>query len=119
VTRAEFEQIVCNRCGACCEVVWQPAPLAMAVLIGRNAVPGEMLAWWSDLEPSAPGGGTRSGALQKYRCLRFVRQADGAGFCSRYDERPQACRTFPDGEPVHAVGFEACSWNVDVVDDGP
>src|SRR5262245_22034930 len=51
VTPEEFAQITCNRCGACCEVVWQPTPLAMATILGRNVVPGDLLSWWSDLEP--------------------------------------------------------------------
>ena len=124
VTRQEFDQIVCNRCGACCEVVWQPSPMAMALLIGRNVVAGDMLSWWSDLEPT-PGSGrdspVRSGQLQKYRCLRFVRDLEGRGVCTQYDSRPVACATFPNGSPVHAKGFEACSWNVTVIgeDDFP
>jgi len=120
VTRAEFEQIECNRCGACCEVVWQPSPLAMAILQGRNVVPGEILSWWSDLHPieaAEATNDTRSGRLQKYRCLRFVRDSDGTGFCTQYESRPVPCRTFPNGSPVHAAGFEACSWNVTIKDD--
>jgi Fe-S-cluster containining protein len=120
VTREEFDQIVCNRCGACCEVVWQPSPLGMAILLGRNAVPGDMLSWWSDLEPLQALGSdpdNKSGHLQKYRCLRFTRDEDGVGVCSQYDSRPVACATFPNGIPVHAKGFEACSWNVRVLDE--
>ena len=120
VTREEFERIECNRCGACCEVVWQPSPMAMAVLLGRNVVPGDMLAWWSDLQPieaTGPNTDDRSGRLQKYRCLRFARDVDGIGTCTQYEARPVACRTFPDGAPVHAPGFEACSWNVTIADE--
>jgi len=120
VTRAEFEQIECNRCGACCEVVWQPSPLSMAMLLGRNVVPGEILSWWSDLQPIEISEGTfddRSGRLQKYRCLRFSRERDGTGFCTQYASRPFPCRTFPDGHPVHADGFEACSWNVTIKEE--
>jgi Fe-S-cluster containining protein len=119
VTRSEFDEITCNRCGACCEVVWQPAPLAMAVLLGRNVVPGDMLSWWSDLEPAAPTArdNGRSGKVQRYRCLRFQRLEDGTGFCTRYESRPVACSTFPNGMPVHAAGFDACSWNVTIVDE--
>ena len=120
VSRAEFEKIECNRCGACCEVVWQPSPLSMAMLLGRNVVPGDILSWWSDLQPiemTEATGGDRSGRLQKYRCLRFSREEGGAGFCTQYASRPVACRTFPDGHPVHAAGFEACSWNVTIKDD--
>jgi len=119
VTRAEFDRIECNRCGACCEVVWQPSPLSMAILLGRNVVPGEILSWWSDLEPietSRNTGDDRSGRLQKYRCLRFSREGDGTGFCTQYESRPVPCRMFPDGHPVHAAGFEACSWNVTIMD---
>jgi Fe-S-cluster containining protein len=119
VTRAEFDEIACNRCGACCEVVWQPSPLRMAVLLGRNVIPGDVLSWWSDLEPSEASSSAlnRSGSLQKYRCIRFVREPDGLGRCTQYDTRPAACRTFPNGEPVHASGFEACSWNVTIIDE--
>ena len=119
VTREEFDHIACNRCGACCEVVWQPSPLAMAVLIGRNAVPGDVLSWWSDLEPSeavSPGSRGKTASLQRFRCLRFVRDEDGLGVCTQYESRPVACATFPNGMPVHAEGFEACSWNVSVLD---
>ena len=120
VTRAEFQHIECNRCGACCEVVWQPAPLFMAILLGRNVVPGEILSWWSDLQPieaTASNADDRSGRLQRYRCLRFAREGDGTGVCTQYESRPVPCRTFPDGSPVHAVGFEACSWNVTIRDE--
>lgn len=118
VTRAEFEQIACNRCGACCEVVWQPSPLAMAVLLGRNVVVGDVLGWWSDLEPISSLGasaGGRNGRLQKYRCLRFARDENGLGVCTQYESRPMPCATFPDCAPVHAEGFEACSWNVSII----
>jgi len=118
VTREEFERIACNRCGACCEVVWQPSPMGMAILLGRNVIAGDMLAWWSDLEPAEPTASSaddRSGRLQKYRCLRFERDADGVGVCTQYESRPVACRTFPNGSPVHARGFEACSWNVTII----
>ena len=121
VSRAEFERIECNRCGACCEVVWQPSPLSMAILIARNVVPGDILSWWSDLQPVeavGPNAENRSGRLQKYRCLRFDRDSEGNGFCSQYSARPVPCRTFPNGAPVHAVGFEACSWNVSIEGDG-
>ena len=119
VTRKEFEQITCNRCGACCEVVWQPSPLNMAILLGRNAVPGDYMSWWSDLEPvlTSEANDDQSGGLQRYRCLRFERDANGVGFCTQYASRPTACASFPDGQPVHGKGFEACSWNVSIVEE--
>lgn len=92
----------------------------MALLAGRNAVLGEMLDWWSDLEPieaSVYAPAVRNGNLQKYRCLRFTRGSDGDGFCSQYESRPVPCATFPNGAPVHAAGFEACSWNVTIIED--
>jgi Fe-S-cluster containining protein len=91
----------------------------MAVLIGRNAVPADVLSWWSDLEPLDPAAGLARNirTLQKYRCLRFVRDEEGVGVCTQYESRPVACATFPNGMPVHAEGFEACSWNVEIRDE--
>jgi hypothetical protein len=114
VSREEFEKITCNRCGACCEVLWQPSPLDMAMLIGRNLIPAKVLAWWSDLEPVGTTDLNSAWTnAQQYRCLRFVRDAEGQGVCTQYDARPPLCANFPYGRPVRT--FEDCSWNVTIV----
>ena len=36
VTRGEFEQIECNRCGACCTKLWLPSPLKLAQFLSAR-----------------------------------------------------------------------------------
>ena len=133
VTQAEFEQIECNRCGACCEKLWLPGPLELAGFLGaRSSVPDapaewalendRFIAWLSALEPTGKvkaryEAGDRE--THQYRCTRFERLEDGSGFCTAYDDRPSACRGFPYGRPVSGADFEACSYNVEIVGEGP
>jgi Fe-S-cluster containining protein len=132
VTQAEFDQIECNRCGACCEKLWSPGPLKLAEFLGARATvtdPGadwllendRFIAWLSALVPTGKvkhGYDADDTETHQYRCTRFVRLEDGAGFCTAYDDRPSACRGFPYDRPVHAPEFEACSYNVEIVGAG-
>src|ERR1700724_2737468 len=63
VTRAEFDQIACNNCGACCETLWLPGPLKLAEYLGVGASSStpsagwrleneRFIAWLSALEPT-------------------------------------------------------------------
>ncbi|MEX2430774.1 MAG: YkgJ family cysteine cluster protein [Dehalococcoidia bacterium] len=127
VTWAEFEQIPCNRCGACCEKLWLPSPAKLAELanapIPEPSPPPEWLeekrrfaAWVAALEPTGQVHEAASdGYSHQYRCSRFIREADGAGFCTAYEDRPSACRGFPYGKPVRGEDFGDCSYNVDIV----
>ena len=132
VTPAEFEQIACNNCGACCETLWLPGPLKLAeFLTAAGAAPkaspawrlenDRFIAWLSALEPTGktlePMQALDEGFTQQYCCSRFHRREDGSGFCAAYENRPDACRGFPYGKPVTAEGFEACSWNVEIVEE--
>jgi Fe-S-cluster containining protein len=132
VTPAEFEQIACNNCGACCETLWLPGPIELAgYLSAGESAPAaspawrleneRFIAWLSALEPTGkvlePSQTLDEGFTHQYCCSRFKRRDDGSGFCSAYEDRPAACRGFPYGKPVTAAGFEACSWNVEIVED--
>jgi len=132
VTRTEFEQIDCNNCGACCETLWLPGPVKLAeFLTAAGATPeaspawrlenDRFIAWLSALEPTGkilePSQARDEGFTHQYCCSRFQRREDGSGFCSAYEDRPDACRGFPYGKPVTAEGFEACSWNVEIVEE--
>jgi Fe-S-cluster containining protein len=133
VTREEFEQIECNRCGACCEKLWLPSPLRLAEFLSAaesviNPSPEwqleneRFIAWLSALEPTGKvkrWASEEDEATHQYCCTRFERDASGAGFCTAYEDRPQACRNFPNGEPVWAEGFEECSYNVEIVGSSP
>ena len=55
------------------------------------------------------------GYTHQYRCSRFTRMENGEGFCTAYDDRPNACRGFPYGKPVSGDDFQDCSYNVDIV----
>ena len=132
VTQAEFDQLACNNCGACCEILWLPGPLEMAQFLSagesaRDATPEwrleneRFIRWLSALEPTGrvmdAAEASDEGYTHQYRCSRFKRREDGSGYCSAYEDRPSACRGFPYGQPVRAEGFEACSWNVEIVED--
>src|SRR4051812_37030264 len=111
VTRGEFDNLECNRCGACCERILLPSPLKFVEALARQSLvdraPAEwqlenqrFVAWLSDLEPTGPVFGTDAGTVHEYRCVRFVRLPDGTGFCTAHDKRPNLCREFPYGRPV-------------------
>ena len=130
VTQAEFDQIPCNRCGACCERLWLPNPQKLAT--HAQAPPamanpsGEWLeenrrfiAWVAALVPTGRVNETaEDGYTHQYRCSRFTRVEDGSGFCTAYEDRPNACRDFPYGKPVRGEDFEACSYNVEILGQG-
>ena len=132
VTRAEFDRIECNRCGACCTKLWLPSPEELAEFITLRdkikdpspewlAENDRMILWIEKLEPT--GVVARSpnpdGSTHQYRCSRFVHDENGVGYCNEYELRPAACRGFPYGKPVHAPDFEECSWTVDIIEDNP
>ena len=133
VTREEFDQITCNRCGACCETLWLPSPLKLVEFLGASSLMKDptpewieendrFIRWLSALDPTgkvASGSPQPDEANHQYCCSRFVRQEDGAGFCTAYEDRPDACRDFPYGQPVGGEDFEKCSWNVEIVSDSP
>jgi Fe-S-cluster containining protein len=133
VTQAEFEQIECNRCGACCTKLWLPSPLKLVEYLDlRSQVTDpspewllendRFVRWLSRLEPTGEVHTAREALDQgthQYRCTRFVRDENGNGFCTEYEDRPNACRGFPYGRPVHAKDFEECSYNVEIVEDSP
>ena len=112
VTRGEFEQIECNRCGACCTKLWLPSPLKLAQFLSarESAVDptpewlienDRFIAWLSALEPTGKVDERGSeDETHQYCCSRFVRLEDGSGFCTAYEDRPSACRGFPYGRPV-------------------
>jgi Fe-S-cluster containining protein len=131
VTRAEFDQIECNRCGACCTKLWLPGPLKMAEFLAAGSAVQDpspdwveendrFIAWLSALEPTGKVDlMARDGATHQYSCSRFTHLDDGSGFCTAYEDRPSACRGFPYGEPVRGEDFKDCSYYVDIVPDNP
>ena len=130
VTWAEFEQIPCNRCGACCERLWLPSPEKLMSFSGApSAVTNpsaewldenrRFVAWTAALELTGRvNEAAKDGYTLQYRCSRFKRLEDGTGFCTAYDDRPNACRDFPYGKPVRGEDFEDCSYNVEIVGEG-
>lgn len=130
VTQEEFDQIPCNRCGACCERLWLPHPQRLAAQAEANSpLPRPSAEWLQEKQrfkdwvaALVPTGivnqAAKDGYTHQYRCSRFIRVEDGSGFCTAYDERPAACRDFPYGKPVRGEDFEACSYNVDIVRKG-
>lgn len=59
---------------------------------------------------------------ERYRCTRFERAPDGSGGCTRYEDRPQACRMYPytrivDGERrgPSLPSYTRCSWYVNLI----
>ncbi len=127
VTWAEFERIPCNRCGACCERLWMPSPDKLTSFSGANsgvenpsrewrAENRRFIAWIAALEPTGRvNAAAADGYTHQYRCSRFTRMENGEGFCTAYDDRPNACRGFPYGKPVSGDDFQDCSYNVDIV----
>ena len=125
VTIEEFERIECNRCGECCERFTYLAPIEVALVTGWYARfdPAEYdmrehelwLAWTSHIAPvegAEIGTNARGERVTQYACDRFARDAAGLGLCTAYNERPEACRSFPNNRPSN---FEGCSWNVDII----
>lgn len=109
-----MDNIVCNRCGDCCEqiILRRPLNLVLAVRDGKwggeaVAVDEPTAAWFRDLTYL----GERDGA-HVYRCRRFRREADGTGTCMRYEERPLSCSEFPYGWAVTGPDWYAprCAW---------
>ena len=73
-------------------------------------------AWVAALVPTGMvNRAAEDGYTHQYRCSRFTRVEDGSGFCTAYEDRPNACRDFPYGKPVRGDDFEACSYNVEIV----
>jgi Fe-S-cluster containining protein len=125
LTRGQFDQLECNRCGACCEKLLLPSPLKLVEALGaraREEIRGDewnsenqrFIAWLSDLEPTGHEVNSGDGSLHEYRCKRFRRLEDGSGFCSAHDQRPNLCREFPYGRPVDPDEYPDCSWNVEI-----
>ena len=130
VTQQEFDQIPCNRCGACCERLWLPHPQRLAARAQAGPPMNEPSTAWLEenrrfkdwVAALVPTGivnqAAKDGYTHQYRCSRFIRVEDGSGFCTAYDERPAACRDFPYGKPVRGEDFGACSYNVDIIGTG-
>ncbi len=128
-TRAEFERIECNRCGACCTRLWLPSPLKLVDYLNARSQVADpspewieeherFVEWLSVLEPTGQvADGSNPDETHQYRCTRFVLDENGVGFCNDYERRPSACRGFPYGQPVHAADFEECSYNVEIVSE--
>ncbi|MDX2165709.1 MAG: hypothetical protein SF182_01540 [Deltaproteobacteria bacterium] len=75
--------------------------------------------WLLDLEPIPEPHLNH----ERYRCTRFERAPDGSGGCTRYEDRPQACRMFPytrivDGvrRGPSAATYPRCAWYVNIID---
>lgn len=132
VTQAEFDAIECNRCGRCCQRLFHPGSLGLAMHLGANwavhvsGYSDEQLiavgwtqerivnerrwaSWIGDLVPS--GEVEISTSNRVYSCSRYQ---DGVG-CTRYEERPDVCRDFPYGHPI--LSEPECSWYVNVVEE--
>jgi len=116
ISRAEFDQLVCNRCGDCCEQVCLSRPLNLVLSVRERKWDGQAVlvdeptaAWFRDLTYLGERDGTHL-----YRCRRFRREADGTGTCTRYDERPLPCSQFPYGKSMAGTDWYAprCVWHV-------
>ncbi len=111
VTPAQYRQISCNRCGLCCEDIRSvDSPEATAVQLVDPTVDDDRRRFLSGLE--AVG---RVGALWRYRCRHFTRDADGLGCCTIHATRPAICRDYPYGKVVW--NWPQCAWFVQVRDE--
>ncbi len=123
VTREEFAQITCNRCGDCCESLYlRLADFDVIDQPPSSSDPEEARyrSWLGDLVPVTPVEEIDGEAYRRFRCLRFQREpTTGLGVCTRYDDRPWTCAAFPYGRPVVDVsdrGLPRCSWAVRIRD---
>lgn len=144
VTQEEFDTIICNKCGDCCESFWQPSPEVLAKYIAQYEkekrtfeyydpyfigwtpkdftyyfINQRRLAWYKDIVPTGVSRPLDRDEDEKanhvqYRCTRFQRLSEDEGICTRHDERPDICANFPYGRPV-GKEFPRCSWRVKVV----
>lgn len=103
--------VTCNRCGDCCERVIITEGKRELLRRARNGQGfydhDALMAWLRDLRYVR----TRDG-YPVYRCMRFRREEDGTGTCTRYEERPAVCRDFPYGRAVGGPAWHLprCAW---------
>lgn len=81
VTRAEFEAITCNRCGACCESLWLPSNIIDHPEVYTFPDQEKMDVW---LKALLPTGKPDHDGYRELRCSLFARDADGLGVCTIY-----------------------------------
>lgn len=136
VTQEEFDKLTCNRCGQCCEKLYQPSPLALAKFLGEiepifhwskeelvevgwdsDKIDDyfKMWNWISHLEPTGyEFESSMYGHRVEYTCTYLIK-IDGQYTCTNYENRPNICKNFPYGESV--LSIPECSWFVYIGDE--
>lgn len=145
VTQEEFDKIVCNKCGDCCEQFYLVNPAEIYKEIEKIEVEifniyyygYEVLAWtqedvkkhkenlkrWTWYKDIRATGMVDISQQQidegyqyhTYRCTRFQRLSVDEGICTDWENRPDICSDFPYGHPM-TIGFPRCSWRVKIVE---
>lgn len=114
---SEYRSRSCNQCGQCCEAFSLPyKPLELVRGTAAKRFTARIQAWLPDVVPL---DAVNEWGQQLYSCLRFERDGDGRGRCTRYDDRPETCARYPfgfhEGDPVAPPIYPQCSWYVNVI----
>jgi Fe-S-cluster containining protein len=117
-----MSQLVCQRCGKCCNDLVQEDK---GVLRGLSLMPKEVHLYPEELVKPYLGIGKRP-HMDKFRTIAYQLVADSCphlvdNCCSRYGERPTSCRQFPfsldldeENEPLLGVDMN-CPAAVELI----
>ena len=119
-----MSQLVCQRCGKCCNDLVQQD---RGVLRGLSLLPEETHLFPEELVNSYLGIGKRP-HMNKFQTIAYQLSSDPCphlvdNSCNRYDERPTSCRQFPfsldldeENEPLLGVDMN-CPAAVELINN--